>query len=117
MSVEVDLRNVLLPICARVFPDFAPVATTRPYITYQQIGGQVIKTLAKEVPSKQNGEFQINVWADTRKQAAELSLQIEAVLRQATQFVASPLAAPTADYDPDMPVYGTRQDFSIWSDR
>lgn len=117
MSVEVDLRNVLLPICPRVFPDFAPVATTRPYVTYQQIGGQVINALSSEVPSKQNGEFQLNVWADTRKQAAELALQIEAALRLATQFVARPLSAPAADYDPDMPVYGTRQDFSIWSDR
>jgi len=117
MTVEVDLRNVLLPLCPRVFPDVAPTATVRPYVTYQQIGGQVINPLGNEVPNKQNGEFQINVWADTRKQASELVLQIEAVLRQATQFVARPLSAPVSDYDPDMLLYGSSQDFSIWSDR
>lgn len=117
MTVEADLRTVLLTACPRVFPDVAPTSTTRPYVTYQQIGGQVINPLGKELPNKQNGEFQINVWSDTRAEAAATALLIEAALRQAEQFVARPLSAPSSDYDHDMLVYGSRQDFSIWSDR
>jgi hypothetical protein len=117
MSVEADLYGVLNAICPRTFPDFAPVSTMRPYVTYQQIGGQVINPIGNDVPNKQNGEFQINVWSNTRAEAAALARQIEAALRQSSAFIARPLSAPASDYDHDMEIYGSRQDFSIWSDR
>lgn len=117
MTVEADLYNVLKAVCTRAFPDIAPTDTARPYITYQQIGGRVIAPLNKSVPDKQNGEFQINVWSDTRAEAASIALQVDAALRQAAAFVATPLSAPAADYDHDMLVYGARQEFSIWSSR
>lgn len=117
MTVEADLYNVLKVICPRSFPDIAPTSTAKPYVTYQQIGGQVINPISNEVPNKQNGEFQINVWSSTRAEASAIALQIEAALRQATVFVARPLSAPASDYDHDMLVYGSRQDFSIWSNR
>jgi hypothetical protein len=117
MTLEVDLYNVLKGICPRTFPDFAPVSTTRPYVTYQPIGGQVINPISNEVPNKQNTEYQINVWADRRADASALMLQIEAALRQATAFVARPLSAQVGNSDADIPVYGSSQDFSIWGDR
>jgi hypothetical protein len=117
MTVEADIYTVLSAICPRTFPDVAPTSTARPYVTFQQIGGQVINPLANEVPDKQNGEFQISVWADTRAQASSTMLQIEAAMRQATTFHAKPLSAPASDHDPDMQLYGSRQDFSIWSSR
>src|SRR5574338_499613 len=114
MTVEADLVATLVPLCPRVFPDVAPFDTPRPYLTYQQIGGEVLRPLAREVPDKQNGYFQINVWADTRAGAANLALQIEAALRQAVVFQSGPLSAPIAEHEPDLERYGTRQDFSIW---
>jgi len=117
MTVESDLYDALKVICARTFPDIAPVNTARPYVTYQQIGGDAVSFIDSTVPSKENGEFQINVWADTRASAKALIKQIEAALIVATAFQARPLAAPVSDYDHDNQVYGSLQSFSVWSNR
>ena len=45
------------------------------------------------------------------------ALAIESAITVATTLQAKPLSAPANDYDADVPVYGSRQDFSIWSDR
>lgn len=117
MTVEASINTVLAAVCPRVFPDFAPVSTVRPYITYQQIGGDAPGFVGREVPSKQNGLIQINVWADTRMAASALAIQIEAAMIAATAFQANAQGAPAGDFDADIPVYGCRQDFSVWSDR
>jgi hypothetical protein len=117
MTIEADLFTVLKTVCARVFPDFAPVDTPRPYATYQQIGGDALRFLDPTIPSKKNGHYQISVWGDTRASVAALAILIESALIPATAFQASALSAPAADFDADVPVYGSRQDFSIWSNR
>ena len=117
MTIESAMYTVLSAVCPRTFPDFAPVSTARPYITYQQIGGEPVQYLEKSVVSVKNGEFQINVWADTRQQASGLALEIEQAMITATAFQASQRSAFSSDFDPDIPVYGTRQDFSVWSTR
>jgi TRAP-type C4-dicarboxylate transport system substrate-binding protein len=117
MTVEASITTVLTASCPRVFRNFAEVSTPRPYVTYQQIGGQPLAYLGREVPSKENGEYQINVWADTAKEAKQLIKQIEAGLIQSTAFQATALSGQVGDFDSDIPVHGYRQDFSIWSDR
>lgn len=117
MSLESDLFTVLKTVCPRVFPDFAPVSTTRPYVTYQQIGGKAVNMLAREVPNKRNAIVQVNVWADTRLSAQTTIQAIEDAIRMSTAFQGEPQAAPVSDFDADIPVYSSLQDFSIWSDR
>lgn len=117
MTIEASLYTALVAVTPRVFPDFAPVETTRPYVTYQQIGGTSVNFVNQELADNKNGEFQINVWSDTRIEAAALMLEIEEALRAASSFVAQPLSEPVADYDADVPVYGARQDWTIWSAR
>lgn len=118
MTVEAKIFALLAPLVEeRVFPDVAPFGTARPYVTYQQIGGEVISTLGREVPNKQHGFFQVQVWCDTRLNAAALALQIEDAFRTATAFQAAPVSAPIAHHEPDLGLYGTQQDFSVWSDR
>lgn len=117
MTVESDLFTLLKTVTPRVFPDFAPVTTARPYATYQQVGGEALTFIGREVPSKKNGEFQISVWADTRASAQTLILAIESAMTLATAFQAKPVSAAVCDYDADVPVYGARQDFSVWSNR
>ena len=56
MTVEADITTVLKTQCARVFPDFAPMSTTRPYVTYQKIGGRTINLYGKVVPDKVSRE-------------------------------------------------------------
>ena len=118
MTVEADIYNALKTLVAnRAFPDIAPLSTAKPYITYSQVGGESLAYLENAVPSKQNGRFQINVWASTRASASSLMLQVEAAMVQASMFNARPLDAPSSAYDNDMLTYSSMQDFSIWSDR
>jgi hypothetical protein len=117
MTIESEIKTVLATACARVFPDFAPVGTTRPYCTYRQVGGDVISPLAKEVPDLKHGVFQVNVWANSRASAALTMLAIESAMILATTFTAKPISAPSSDFDADVPVFGSEQDFSVWSAR
>jgi len=118
MTVEADIFNLLKGLTSnRVYPDVAPADAAKPYIVYQQVGGEAVVFIDNAVPSKQNGRFQISVWADTRAAAAAMALQIENSMTAATAFQARPLGAPIARYEADGPVYGAQQDYSIWSDR
>lgn len=117
MTLEQKLTALLRQVCPRTYCDFAPTATQRPYVTYQQIGGEAVEFIDNTVPSMENAHVQVNVWAGSRLEAKTLIKQIEAALILATGLQARPLGAAASDYDADVPVYGSRQDFSIWADR
>jgi hypothetical protein len=118
MTVEADIFSLVKGLAAnRAYPDVAPTGAPRPYIVYQQVGGQALAFFDRATPSKKNGRFQISVWADTRSAASALALQVESALVGASTIQAEPVGAPIADYDPDTNLYGTHQDFSVWSDR
>jgi hypothetical protein len=115
MSLESVLTTALLTVCPRVFPDFAPVSTARPYVTYQQVGGQAIRFMDHAAASKRNARMQINVWSNTRAEAVTLAQSIENALCALTTMQCDPDAALTATFDADIPVYGCIQDFNIWA--
>ena len=117
MTLEEKLVMLLKAICQRTFPDYAPTDTARPYVTWQQIGGDVVDFVDSAIPSKENALIQINVWSDRRAEAKDLIKQIEAALITAAVFQARPAGAAASDADPDMARYCSRQDFSIWADR
>jgi hypothetical protein len=117
MSLESDLYAVLSAVCPRAYPDVAPTTTVRPYVTYQQIGGEAVNMLDRWVPDKRNARVQINVWADTRASAVTTMQAIEDAIRMSVLFQGEPESAPLSDYDHDMLVYGSSQDFTIWADR
>lgn len=115
MSIETTLFSSLQSLVAgRCYPDTAPELVVKPYITYQQVGGAPVNFLDSAVPSKKNGRFQINVWADTRAQASVLAGQIEDTLRAVSALQPTVLGAPVATHEPDTKLHGTRQDFSFW---
>lgn len=116
MTVESLLYNALKSLVAnRVYPDVAPFGAAKPYITYQQVGGTSVNFIDQATPSKANARFQINVWADTRGAAALLANQVEQALRSATALQTTVLGQPVATYEADTLLFGTRQDFSLWS--
>lgn len=118
MTIEADIFAALSGLAAGgVYPDLAPLDTPRPYITYQQVGGEAVAFLERALPSKKNGRYQVNVWADTRTSAAALALQVEAAFVTASSFQGSAVGAPVATYEPDTKLYGSMQDFTVWSDR
>jgi hypothetical protein len=115
MTFEADLKAVLGAVTPRVFPDVAPARTARPYVTYQQIGGGVLNMVANVAPGVRNSMLQISVWANTRMEAMQVSRAIEDAMCSTSAFKAArPIAAAVADYDSEIPVYGCRQDFTVW---
>ena len=118
MSVEADIVNALQGLFPkRVYADFAPAGTAKPYCAYQQVGGVSPTFVENGLPSKKNGRFQVAVWGDTRTAVAALGLQIEQVMVFATTFQARPLGAAVAVFDDSTQLRGSRQDFDVWSDR
>ena len=111
MSMESDLFNLLKAVCPRVFPDIAPTSTVKPYVTWQQIGGDVLNPLDNSAPGVRNATIQINVWSATRVEANALMNQIEDAMRP---FPARPVSASFSDYDHDMLVYSAQQEFNLW---
>lgn len=117
MSLEAELVTVLKAVSPHVYAGFAKTSTPRPYIIFQQIGGDVIVSLSNQLGDLENAFMQIDVWADSHSAAKAAIRQIEAALVSSSVLTARPLSAPSSDYDADMERYSSRQDFSIWAAR
>lgn len=102
-------------VAGRVHQDLAPEGEPRPYIVYQQVGGDVVNFVENSIPSKRNARVQVAVWADTRAQADAMGFRVEDALRAATGLQTTVLGAAVAEYDAATKLRGTRQDFSFWS--
>lgn len=115
MAVEETLQALLSTVCPEVFPDFAEEPLpSGDFVVYQQITGDVINPIANDVPDLRNSRMQITVWSRSRIRANDLSRQIEDLLRTTEQFQARPETALTNDFDDEVKLRGSRQDFSIW---
>lgn len=114
MTMESDLYTLLKAKCARVFPETAPALTATPYAIYQQMGGQVINPMDNSAPGLRNARIIVKVWSTVRSEAVSIADQIEDAMRNPTGFKARPVAARFNDYDEDLNLYGTEQEFSLW---
>lgn len=124
MSFEAELTTVLKTQCQRTFPDVAPLATAKPYVTYQFIGGEPLRYTENTPANKRFTLVQVNVWAATRLAANALAHLIEeALCDPSTPFTAGPVDEIQTTHDdvalPDAPqgLYGTIQTFSALSTR
>lgn len=99
----------------RVYPDQAPDKCAKPYIVYQQVGGIGVNFLDPTIPSKKNARMQLSVWGSSRESVVALARSVEDALRAVTTLQPTVLSAPIADYDSQTKLYGTHQDFSVWS--
>ena len=118
MTVESDLFDTLKGLVSnRCYPDFAPVGTVRPFICFEQTGGDAMHYLEGTLPDKKHGRFEMGVYADTRAACAALALQVETAMAGATVFVATALHAPVSDLAQDVMIYSSTQNFSVFSTR
>ncbi|MDP9891231.1 hypothetical protein J2W32_000328 [Variovorax boronicumulans] len=99
------------------YPVAAPADAERPYAAYQRVGGRSISFLGTELPSVKNERVQIAIWAERALQVEALGLQLENLLMSAEDFQVEPIGSPIDDHDEETGLYGSRQDFSIWSPR
>lgn len=114
MTIETDFVATVGAFCGgRVYPDFAPHDAAAPFVTYQQVGGQVFQLLQGGASVKRNTRMQVNVWHSTRSGANALMRQIEDAL-QSSPFYAMPIGALIAQTDELTQQRGAMQDFSLW---
>lgn len=114
MTMESALYTLLASKCPRVFPDTAPALTATPYVIFQQMGGQVINPMDNSAPGLRNARMLVRVWSNKRTEAVELADQIEDAMRSAPGFKARPDAAKFNDYDDELNLYGSEQEYSVW---
>lgn len=113
MALEEELVLLLGPLAGgRVYPDAAPEDATLPFIVYQQVGGTAFWYVENAIPSHRHARVQIGVWATSRQEANGIAHAIERAICE-SGLVAEPYGAFTAVSEPDMRMYGTRQDFGF----
>lgn len=113
MSIEQEIFDALdQTFSGRVYPDVAPHTATMPFATYQAVGGVPTTTFCGDT-LKTNTRFQINVWAKTRQQSAELMRDCALALTGIPMF-GTAAGGPMSTYDEDTRTYGSMQDFSFW---
>ena len=113
MATEAQFVAALTALCARTYADYAEGTPARPYVTYQQVGGEAVNFLEGGVGGRRNARMQVNVWADTRLAATTLMHSIEDVLK-ASPFYADAIGARISRADPTTKLRGAQQDFSFW---
>lgn len=115
MTPEEHIAGLLEPLVGgRAFPDVAKQDTALPYITYQAVGGDPINFITGEAPDKTNTRMQMNVWAATRLEAAELGALVESTMRAATHLQPEVLTGRMSTFDEITGYRGTMQDFHLF---
>ena len=118
MTIESDLYTALKGLVSnRCFPDFAPLGTVRPFIVFEQTGGDALYNLDGSLPTTKHGRFEIGVYADTRAECSSIALQVEAAMAAATSFQSNAIHAPISDFATDVKIYSSTQNFSVFSTR
>lgn len=117
MTAESTLTALLKTLCPRVYPDIAPSNVAKPYITWQNIGGESARLLDNTPFDKRNTLMQINVWSASRIEALSMIRQIEEALCASSSFIARPQGESNSTYEPDTLLYGSLQRFNVWATR
>jgi hypothetical protein len=118
--MEVALVALLKTRCPRVLIDgSAPVATPKPYVLWQLLGGPSLRYTEGTAMSKRMQMVQVTVWDVNALNALTLLRTLEDDLCATGVFVAECMGEPTPLIEPDLqPIeYGFTQDFRILADR
>lgn len=123
MALEEELSTRIKQHCSRVFTPAAPFSTTRPYVTWQHVGGDAIRFMDNSAPSQRMAFIQVNTWATSKKGAFDLLRNIEEELCKVTDgaFIARTMEEPSDAYiqgveeqEPSADGYGALQTFRVW---
>ncbi|QKN84416.1 DUF3168 domain-containing protein [Vibrio phage Marilyn] len=115
MTLEEHLFNVLGPVIS-VYPDVAPLDAKLPYCTYTVIPGRAVVFLDNTTPDLANASIQINCFATSSLEASKKIKLVEKTLMASKAFTATKVAEPGSIFtdEPDTPIRGRMQDFTIW---
>ncbi len=113
MSLENDFVAVLQSCCPSVFPGSAPANQPRPFVTWEQIGGDPARYADNTPMAKRLALLQVDTWAASKGQAMQLARQIEDALCAATTLVARPVSDQSGRQDEYVEGYGVTQEFEV----
>jgi hypothetical protein len=113
MSLEADLVVALQAVCPRVHPIVAPLATARPYLTWQLVGGPSWRYVDNAAPGQRQVLVQVNTWGATMAQVLATARSVESALCASAAFTAAPQGEPLTEHAADFNLYGALQDFLI----
>ena len=118
MTVETDIFIALKSLVGnRVYENFAPLGTPRPFIVYEHNGGEALSFLDGALPDKKHGIFEISVYSDDRLTRTSIALQVESAMAAQTAFVSAAITSQFSAYAQDVKIYSSTQNFSIYSTR
>lgn len=113
MSLEADFVAVLQACCPRVFPGSAPPTAPRPFVTWEQIGGDPARYVDNAPMAKRLAQLQVDTWAATKTEATQLAREIEDALCAATVITARPVAGQSGRQEEYVDAYGVTQEFEV----
>lgn len=97
----------------RIYPQWIPDQAKYPAVTFIRISGGQVNSLTG-YSCLENPRIQMDVWAETYKQARDLSTIIHSAMSKATGYVA--LLTDDSDlFEFDIGVYRISMDFSCWN--
>lgn len=116
MSLETDLVTLLQAQCPRVFPSGAPVNTTRPFVTWEHIGGDPLRYIEGTAATQKLAILGISVFSSSKSEAMSLAAAIETAICTSTAFSGRPSnGLPRGDHSDDVEpaIYWTTQEFEV----
>lgn len=113
MSLETDFVAVLKTCCDSVFPGSAPASQPRPFVTWEQLGGDAARYVDNTPMAKRLALLQVDTWATTKAAAMQLAREIEDALCAATTITARPLSDQSGRQDEYVDAYGVTQEFEV----
>jgi len=115
MTIESNVHAAIATVCPRVFPILAPLKTTRPYVTVQNIGGTPNYYIDRQQADKRTLRLLVKTWANGKDEAVALARQVEAAMMAATAFTARVESELLDDVETDAEpwLYSELQEFVV----
>jgi len=112
LSTSTNL-TVTSSVSTRIYPIMPPELVQTPFITYQRISGGQENDLSG-YSIMENPRIQIDIFANTYKEAKSISTYMHTILAGATGFKAL-LISDMDLYEDDVEFYRVSQDYSCWN--
>lgn len=119
MSLETDFTAALLSQCPRVTPGTSALNSSRPFVTWDHIGGDPLRYMDGTAGGQVLALLQVRSWAGTRAEALALARQIEDAVCAAAGLSARPSGLPFCDVHDDIepPLHYAQQEFEVLGNR
>jgi len=113
MSLDAEVRPLLLTACPRAYRGRVRVTPVYPLIIYQKVGGRAFDYSEQKVPGKANARLQVWVWAKSPLEADAISRAVRVALVEGPTK-ARTLIDPVDDENEALDLFGSRADYEVW---